>query len=99
MSLSLNASSGGDRRVFEKPLISFSDTRPGVIPRRRSLAFSRDVVLSSVLSGVREIAKSHPNCKRPVDWTRESGFRYIFHHPEDRNRELIVTVLAFFVPT
>jgi hypothetical protein len=63
------------------------------------LVFSRDVVLTTVLSGIREIAESHPNYKRPVDWPRESGFRYIFHHPEDRNRELIFTVLAFLIPT
>jgi hypothetical protein len=29
----------------------------------------------------------------------ESEFRYIFHHPNDQNRELVLTVLAFDAPT
>ena len=28
----------------------------------------------------------------------ETGFRYVFHHPGDKNRELTLTVLVFDVP-
>jgi len=45
-----------------------------------------------------ETAQKHDNFKRAVDWKHESGYRYVFHHPNDRNRELILTVLVFDIP-
>jgi len=63
------------------------------------LVFNRETSTSTVLDGVRERTEAHPNWKRTVDWRHESGFRYVFHHPNDRNRELTVTVLVFDVPS
>ena len=63
------------------------------------LVFNRGTSASTVLDGVRERTEAHPNWKRTVDWKHESGCRYIFHHPGDRNRELTVTVLVFDVPS
>ena len=63
------------------------------------LVFNRGTATSTVLDGVKERTETHPNWKRTVDWKHESGFRYVFHHPGDRNRELTVTVLVFDVPS
>lgn len=63
------------------------------------LVFNRGTSTTKVLEGVAEQTGNHPNCKRQVAWKHESGFRYVFHHPGDRNRELTVTVLVFDVPS
>lgn len=63
------------------------------------LVFNRGTSASTALDGVRARTEAHPNWKRTVDWKHESGCRYIFHHPGDRNRELTVTVLVFDVPS
>jgi hypothetical protein len=62
------------------------------------LVFARDVTMSTVLAGVRATAEAHSNYKRSVEWNHESGFRYIFHHRDDKNREFTLTVLVFHVP-
>ena len=53
---------------------------------------------SKVLSGIDGSVKAHANLKRPVDWSHESGFRYVLHSKGDTNRELILTVLVFHIP-
>jgi len=62
------------------------------------LVFNRGTAASTVLAGVRERTESHPNRKRTTEWKHESGYRYVFHHPGDTNRELTLTVLVFDVP-
>lgn len=62
------------------------------------LVFCRDVEMSTALAAVKSTVETHPNYKRTVDWKHESGFRYILHHPGDKNREFVLTVLAFHVP-
>lgn len=62
------------------------------------LVFNRGTDTTTVLQGIQSVCKAHPNMKKVVDWPHASGFRYVFHQPEDRNRELIITVLVFDVP-
>lgn len=62
------------------------------------LVFCRDVEMTTVLAGIKATAEAHPNCKRTANWTHQSGFRYFFHHTGDKNREFVLTVLAFHVP-
>lgn len=71
---------------------SWRDTKAAI------LVFNRGTALSTVLAGVDEQSVGHPNCKRKTDWKHETGFRYVFHHPGDKNRELTLTVLVFDVP-
>ncbi|ASI67939.1 hypothetical protein BA022_04705 [Diaphorobacter nitroreducens] len=52
----------------------------------------------ALLSGIDSVAKAHTNFKRVIDWSHESGFRYVLHSNGDKNRELILTVLVFHVP-
>jgi hypothetical protein len=62
------------------------------------LVFVRGTDPSKVLSGINVTVKAHANYKRPVAWPHESGFRYVLHSKGDINRELILTVLVFYVP-
>jgi hypothetical protein len=62
------------------------------------LVFNRGTATSTVLSAIEQSCTSHPNFKQVVDWPHESGFRYIYHHGTDNNREFILTVLVFNVP-
>lgn len=72
---------------------SWRDTKTAVILFNRNRDFSR--VLTSIPSAVR----SHSNYKRDLPGSSESSFRYCFAHRDDANRELLLTVLAFDVPT
>jgi hypothetical protein len=61
--------------------------------------FNRDTAATTVLQGVRSEAERHANYKRTLAWKHESGFRFVFHQPGDPNRELLITVLVFDIPT
>lgn len=62
------------------------------------LIFNRGKQLSDVLGKIPEVVKTHPNFKRQIPYSSETGFRFILHHRDDVNRELILTVLVFEVP-
>ena len=62
------------------------------------LVFNRDRNFSAVLAKIPEVVEAHPNFKRRLFYTSETGFRFIFHNRDDKNRELTLTVLAFEVP-
>jgi hypothetical protein len=63
------------------------------------LVFNRGTDTSTVLSGIDSTVKAYSNFKRVVNWSHESGFRYVFHSNGDTNREITLTVLVFHVPT
>lgn len=63
------------------------------------LVFNRDTAVSTVLAGIATETKNHPQYKRDVNWSHESGFRYILHSPNDTNREVMLTVLVFDLPS
>ncbi len=71
---------------------SWRDTKTAI------LVFNRNVEFSKVVSQIPETAKKHRNFKRQVEYKSETGFRFILHHDEDKNRELVLTVLGFNVP-
>lgn len=62
------------------------------------LVFNRGAEMSTVLSAVKESAEKHLNFKRTLTWPHESGYRFVFHNKNDKNREFILTVLVFDVP-
>jgi hypothetical protein len=72
--------------------LSWRDTKSAVV------VFSRNVRFTEVLQTIATAVPKHPNFKRDQGKKGESTFRYVFGHPEDSNRELIVTVMAFNVP-
>ena len=63
------------------------------------MIFNRNLSFTEVLRKIEETTPKHENYKRTVGKPDESSYRYVFHQPNDKNRELILTVLAFDVPT
>jgi len=63
------------------------------------LVFNRNTNFSEVVASIAKTAPAHEHCKRTFPYQHESGSRYVFHSPADPNREIILTVLAFNVPT
>ena len=51
------------------------------------------------LTKIPQLVEAHPNHKREVPIDGETRFRHVLHHRDDKNRELVLTVLAFDVPT
>jgi hypothetical protein len=73
--------------------LSWRDTKAALI------VFSRNANFSEVLASVKETVPTHRLFKRTVGQQSESSFRYILGQPGDVNRETVLTVLAFDVPT
>lgn len=73
--------------------VSWRDTKTAV------LIFNRTKNLSNVLSQIPAIVKNHPNFKEELDYNSETGFRFILHHKDDKDRNLYLTILVFEVPT
>lgn len=89
---------GGPKKLSETidQLLGYSswrDTKTAVI------IFNRNRDLSRVLTAIPETVKQHPNFKREIAGKTETRFRYCFSHRDDANRELLLTILAFDVPT
>jgi hypothetical protein len=71
---------------------SWRDTKTAI------LVFNRNIEFSKVVAQIPEVVKKHKNFKSQLDYKSETGFRFVLHHNEDKNRELILTALAFNVP-
>lgn len=72
--------------------LSWRDTKTSIF------IFNRSRNLSNVLSKIPDIVKNHPNFKRQLKYRSETGFRFILHHKDDKNRELYLTIMIFEVP-
>jgi hypothetical protein len=73
--------------------LSWRDTKAAV------LVFNRNADFSAVLSKITEITPKHANFKRELGKSDESTFRFVFGQPNDPNREITLTVLAFDIPS
>jgi hypothetical protein len=73
--------------------LSWRDTKTAV------LVFNRNASFGAVLAKIAEATPKHSNFKRDLGKSDESSFRYIFAQPNDPNREITLTVLAFDIPT
>jgi len=71
---------------------SWRDTKTAI------LLFNRGRQLSGILPKIQETAKQHRFCRKELDYKSETGFRFVFQHPDDSGRELTLTILAFEVP-
>jgi len=70
---------------------SWRDTKTAI------LIFNRKKNLSSILGKVGDVVKAHSNYLRTVN-VAETRFRFVLHHRDDKERELILTILVFEVP-
>jgi hypothetical protein len=71
---------------------SWRDTKTAI------LLFNRGRQLSAILPKIQETATQHRFCRKGLDYKSETGFRFVFQHPDDSGRELTLTILAFEVP-
>ncbi len=62
------------------------------------LIFNRTKDFTAVLKQIPMTIAKHPHCKQQLDYSSETGFRFTVRHPDDKQRELTLTVLAFEVP-
>jgi hypothetical protein len=88
----------GDRYLTQKidQLLgykSWRDTKTAI------LLFSHNRDFSAVLAKIPEVIKVHPNFKKELEHPSQTDFRFLFSHRGDNNREFVLTVLAFNVPT
>jgi hypothetical protein len=73
--------------------LSWRDTKTAVI------LFNRNANFTAVLARIAETTPKHPNFKRDLGKSDDSSFRYVFVQPNDPNREVMLTVMAFDIPT
>jgi len=76
---------------------SWRDTKTAI------LLFNKNQEFSSVLNKITPATQSHECYKRDYSLRssklkNETTFSYVFHQPNDKNRELILTVMAFDIP-
>lgn len=62
------------------------------------ILFNKRKDFSSVVSKLPEIVASHAQFKQALTHRGETHFRYLFSHPQDKERDLYLAVLAFDVP-
>lgn len=72
--------------------LSWRDTKCAVV------VLVRETHLSTVLEQVPDILAHHSLHKRSRATVEATWFRSVFRHPEDPNREALVTVMVFSVP-
>lgn len=73
--------------------LSWRDTKAAI------LLFNRNKGFSDTIAKARAAADTHPHRKRGPTHEGETRTRYVFANPNDRNREIILTLLVFDVPS
>lgn len=72
---------------------SWRDTKTAII------LFNRNKDTSGVLAQIPKIVETHEGFIKKIDYNSETGFRFVMQHKNDKERELILTVMVFDVPT
>ena len=62
------------------------------------IIFSRNQDFTNVISEAQRAMKDHPHYKSGPQKEGETRFRYVFTHPNNAQREIIVTLLIFDMP-
>jgi len=62
------------------------------------IIFSRNQDFTSVISEAQRAMKDHPHFKTGPKAESETRFRYVFTHPDDKQRDIIVTLMLFNMP-
>ncbi len=97
--LSRNVSSGVDQKDLLETIdqilgySSWRDTKVAII------IFNRNKNFSAILASIKEAVPQHSNFKRVVPNSGESMSRFVLAHKDDPSREMLVTLLAFDVPS
>ncbi|MDP2302713.1 MAG: hypothetical protein Q8N03_09870 [Ignavibacteria bacterium] len=72
--------------------ISWRDTKTAI------LVFNKNKDFTNVLKQIPENVKSHPYYIKQLPYKIDTGFRFVFHHKDDDEKELILTILLFNIP-
>lgn len=72
--------------------LSWRDTKTAI------LLFNKNKEFSKVVSQVLEIVKKHSNFIKETEYESETGFRFLLHHKDDKDREFLLTILLFNIP-
>ncbi len=73
--------------------LTWRDTKTALV------IFNRNKNLSQVLGTIKSVTDKHPHKKRGPTIEGETRFRYIMGNPDDHNREIIMTVMVYDVPS
>jgi hypothetical protein len=73
--------------------LSWRDTKAAII------LFNRNKGFTQVLGKIQDAMNTHKHRKHGPKVEAETRFRYVFGNPTDHNREIILTVMAFDVPS
>jgi hypothetical protein len=76
-----------------KRYLTWRDTKVAI------LVFNRNKDFTNVLNSIRETVPEHALFNKETAVLNESSWRYLFQHDDDNNRKIILTVLAFDVPS
>jgi hypothetical protein len=89
---------GGPQKLLETldQLLSYSSWRDTKVAL---VIFNRRKNFSAVLSAILPSVQGHPNFKRSLPIEGETRFRVVLSHKDDPAREMLITILAFDVPT
>ena len=64
------------------------------------IVFNRRKNFSSVLNQIKKVVQSHSCFRRAINYEHGgTGWRFALHRPDDPDRELLLTVLVYDVPT
>ena len=73
--------------------VTWRDTKTAII------LFNRRKNFGAVLAQIPDVTKKHPNYKSTYSYPSNTGFRFVFTNANDSSKELVLTVLAFDIPT
>jgi len=73
--------------------VTWRDTKTAII------IFNRQKKFSAVLAQIPAVTKEHPSYKSEVDYKSDTRFRFVMKNANDPEKEFLMTVTAFDVPT
>ena len=73
--------------------LSWRDTKAALLIFNRSRAFSR------ILETLANVVGTHPCFEKDLGRKDETTFSYLFHQPNDPTRKVLLTIMAFDIPT
>lgn len=85
----------GFRKAIDQ-LLSYATWRDGKLAL---FVFNRDRKFSTVLAQLDGLVRAHPAFLRASPSAHASSVRAVVRHPDDASRELVLTVIAFEVPS
>ena len=72
--------------------LSWRDTKSAI------LVFNRNKDILKVIESIPSAIMEHPNFKKCLDNDSEGRYRCVLAHDDDKNREMVLTVIVFNVP-